>query len=180
MKVAVSGGAATPLATGLYNPWGLAVDSTSVYWTNNDSVMKVRLSGGSTQTLASTPGQHYGRGIAVNATSVYWTAPALDLSPVAGAVMKAPLGGGAPVTISSEEQNPVLIALDATNVYWINNGSGNGAKDGEVRTVPLAGGQPVTLISGQGGPSGLALDATNIYWSNGSDNADCALLRAPK
>jgi Stigma-specific protein, Stig1 len=79
---------------------GIAVDSTSVYWTNyyvTNAVMKVALGGGTSTTLAS--GESGSTGIALDATSVYWTN-------VDGTVKKVPLDGGAPITLASGQTTP--------------------------------------------------------------------------
>ncbi|HEX8790895.1 MAG TPA: hypothetical protein VF765_08070 [Polyangiaceae bacterium] len=65
----------------------IAVDTTSVYWTNNGTatdgaVIKASLAGTGAVTLAT--GQHEPTDIAIDATSVYWT----NLGD--GTVMKAP------------------------------------------------------------------------------------------
>lgn len=92
---AVSGGPAAfvTLASGQACPWGMAVDSTSVYWTTcgdptGGFVLKVPKVGGTVTTLAS--GDRLS-GIAVEADSVYWIAGSADASnPGSGAVMRVP------------------------------------------------------------------------------------------
>ena len=99
--------------------WCIAVDSTSVYWTNMENstdidVMRLVL-GGTEVTLASG---RYPWGIAVDSTSVYWTDTSL------GTVMKVPLDGGTATTLASGENHPAFVAVSATGVYWTNSGDG--------------------------------------------------------
>ncbi|HEX8790716.1 MAG TPA: hypothetical protein VF765_07175 [Polyangiaceae bacterium] len=74
--------------------------------------------------------------------------------------MKAPLAGGAPTTLASDQNQPFGIAVDESYVYWTEFGSRH------VMKVPIAGGTPVTIASNRLNPAGIAVDATSVYWTN--------------
>lgn len=170
MKVPLGGGATTTLDDNAgFNPFAIAVDSTSVYWVQEGngpavgSVMKVPRGGGTQVVLASAqaaPGS-----LAIDSTSVYWTNQgSIGTSNGDGAVLKIPLGGGALTTLASAQFQPSAIAVDSTSVYWINYGLGNGSADGTVMKVPLGGGTPTPIVSGQVSPRSLVVDSTSAYW----------------
>ena len=121
LKAPLDGGTAQTLASGQF-PIAMAVDGTSLYWTNEwgggGSVTKVPVSGGTPVTIATgiLPS-----GIAVDSTGVYWG----DTS--AGTVNVIPLDGGASTPIvrpilsvggTSNCGGPVAVAVDSTSVYW--------------------------------------------------------------
>jgi hypothetical protein len=95
MKAPLDGGTASTLASGA-GLGDLALDSTSVYWTDEEAglVLKMPLGGGAPSTLASDPSSFPGP-IAVDAEFVYWTE-------AIGNVKKVPLNGGVPKLITSQ------------------------------------------------------------------------------
>ena len=152
-------------------PDGIAVDATSVYWTDPGAaaIMKVPLGGGAPTTLASGPASS---GIAVDATSVYWTTNLYRNA----SVMRVPLGGGAPITLATGQNSPPGVAVDATSVYWTNcstllNPRAHRPRLDSVMKLPLGGGTiPTPLASYQVTPCAIAIavDATNVYWTGSS------------
>jgi hypothetical protein len=136
---------------------GIAVDATSVYWTNGD-VMKVPIGGGEAKALAVANATG---ALAVNQTSVFWAD--------SNALMKVAIAGGTPTTVASGSITG--IALDAANLYF--------AGDQRVIKVPLQGGTPTALASGQT-PTNLAVDAENAYWTNAvGSGGSSSIMKVP-
>ena len=167
----------------------IAVDATSVYWTNGN-LTKIPIGGGIPTTLA----RGAAGSLAVDSTSVYWTGT--------NGLLKVPTGGGDPTTLVSKPsvlvavnstsvystdgngtifgipvnggaiailatgQTPSSLAVDAANVYWTNYN--NGQPGGAVMKVSIAGGPPVMLAAGPRSPYAIAVDPTAVYWTTSS------------
>jgi len=157
VKVSLDGGSPVTLARNLEgSPLTVAVDATSVYWSNGKSILEVPLAGGTPKTLASANLSDIAQqtNLAVTASGVYAT--------TATTVLKIPLAGGAPTTLASS-QAPSSITADAANVYWTNLG---GNAPSAVVKVPASGGTPVTLsmLPMLAVPVAIAVDAMSVYW----------------
>jgi len=151
-KVPLDGGLVIPLyqeqLDGGTNPdtvgLGIAVDTTSVYWTNefpntsNGSVAKAPLSGvpnGGKPILLATH-QTMPSSIVTDGVNVYWT----NIGPNSGGaatVMRVPVDGvpdgGAPAVLLSNQNQPTGLAVDGTSVYWTTN---NAAGDSLMKLTP--------------------------------------------
>jgi hypothetical protein len=135
-------------------PWGLALDATNLYWSDNmrGEIMVAPKSGASPRVLATDTRPLE---LAVDATSIYWT----DQQ---GLVLKAPLQGGSPVTLASSSGETVGIAVDSAAVYFTTAGT----FDGLVGKVSIDGSGEQTLASGQGDPLDVAISESRVFWSN--------------
>jgi sugar lactone lactonase YvrE len=198
MKLPLSGGTPTTLASGQYWPDSVVVDRKNAYWTTHwveppwgadgmmtdkASVMRVALDGGKPIMLFSgttPPGQ-----IAVDATSVYWAYPGDRGNDfVDGAIVKLSVAGDDLTWITLPGQTrPWGVALDATNVYWTTLATSSGHyMNGSVMKVPLGGGTITTLASDQAEPSSVFVDSTTVYWTNScnpSPGWSCGVMGAP-
>ncbi len=134
VKAPIGGGTPTTLAAERPTPSSVRVDKTSVYWFEGlgwgrGAIMKVPIGGGAAFTIASAQSP---RAMAVGSDGVYWTDYAVytaDRGPEPTAtVKKAPLDGGAPVTLVMGNFDPGDVAVDGTSVFWLNASTMNGAR----------------------------------------------------
>lgn len=160
-KVPVGGGAATTLLSG-GNPYGIVLDSSNVYFTDDaGSVEKMTLAGANLVTLGTSSEP---TSITVDATNVYWTG-------AGNQVLKVPVGGGTTTTIASTAVS-FGIAVDSTGVYYTTGSTINKVAPGATA--------PVTLATGQSGSWGIATDATNVYWTNNTNGPGGTVMRLAK
>ncbi len=112
LKVPMAGGTVTTLSAAVGNPSGVAVDSSHVYWSDSGggshpAIFSVPIDGGTVSTLSS---QGPAWSLATDSTNVYYLSN--------GGVLRVPVSGGVPITISPYSQSgPGGIAVDSTSVY---------------------------------------------------------------
>jgi hypothetical protein len=110
--------------------------------------------------------------LVADATNLYWTSFASDV------VVKMPLGGGDPVTLTSGSGLLASrgLAVDGGYVYW--PADSRRTSTSSMLKVPVAGGDVVTLASGpESASSNIIVVGGNIYWT-AVDGAS-SLLRLP-
>ena len=171
-----------PLAPSVYtnasgfmgNPGPIAVDATSVYFTD--------INGGSTYIMKA-PSQTSGSAVTLSPGTTEMFGCATDSSYVyftnfgGGTVQRVSVNGGTPTTIASGQNLPFWIAVDGTNAYWSTHG-------GTIAMVDKAGmNAPKNLASGQATSGYLAIDKSYVYWTNyqcASDGGTCpSVMKVP-
>jgi hypothetical protein len=169
------GGICSPslVASGLSGAKRMALDATSVYWTNSGdgTVRTVSKQGGMIGVLASQVPSLYG--IAVDATSVYFTSEGTAGATFTdGSVLKVPnlkvppAGGSKPFVLAKGRKRPRALRIDSVNVTWLDHGID--VADGAALQCPLGGCGATTpnLVAAQlQTPYGLAIDTKRIYYT---------------
>jgi hypothetical protein len=170
MKVATTGGTATPLASSQPSPYYLVIDNASVYWTTNGvfgngGISRIAKSGGSVSTLASS--QYSPNGLAVDGTNVYFTN--VGFMTTMGNLNQVPVGGGTIVPLATAKSCSA-VAVNGSLVYWPD---GNGA----LLKTPVGGGTSVQIATGSAGS--VATDGTNLYWADVGTGNNGDIMRMP-
>ncbi len=198
-------GCLTTLAAGEDDSDRVAVDGTTVYWTNSNAsgmVRSIPIGGGAATSLVTSINGPVG--LALDANNVYFAVTS------GNNLRSVPLGGGASTTLLSGLSTPTDVALDTSYVYWTQDVAMGSimrclktacvpmvvapAQDeprhvatdgvnvywadyvtGTVMQTPVGGGVLTTLASGQVEPSGVAIDAANVYF----DTGDGTLRKVP-
>ncbi|HEX8789452.1 MAG TPA: protease pro-enzyme activation domain-containing protein [Polyangiaceae bacterium] len=158
---------ATVLAVTTTTPQGLAIDATTLYWSDGTNAMKMPKDGSSppatlgqvapfSEFSAVEPGP-----VAVDGANFYW------FSAATAGFEQVSIGGGAP-TFLAGGSNAASVASDGTHVFF--------DADDEIAVVPVGGGAE-TNIAPSTESFGMAIDSTNVYWTN---TATFGVMKVPK
>jgi hypothetical protein len=164
----LAGGATTSLAGGLVNPGRLAVNATTIYWTESGaysgcclvmgagSVRRIPLAGGSVTTAVANLDKP--SAISADDVTLVWSED--------WRIGRAPVSGGAAATVAAGiGTNMARIAISQSKVYIL-----DGAY---IKAVPLTGGSIEKLAASAGGAiddfavrtGDITADMDRIYWT---------------
>jgi hypothetical protein len=169
--VPLAGGSTTVLATGQAGVDRIALDAAHVYFSTNDSVLRVLKDGSAPPvTLAQDP---FPVGIAVDAARIYWTSYQFD-----GSIMTCSLAACMPEVLAANQAYPDTIVIDGVNAYWTNHAHSD---RGQVVQMPLQGGPIVSLTTGQVYPLAVVADTASVYFSDSfsGPSATSSIVKAP-
>jgi hypothetical protein len=143
----------------------IAVDTTRVYWTDQESVRSCAIIGCACTPTTIALGLSQPPGVTAAGCNVYWTEWAHG-SPYTGTVSTCPTVGcgTVPTVLATGQGGPLALTADDQHVFWVDTYEDGGpiwecspsGCDGGARIVANANGNPYAITS----------DATNLYWAN--------------
>ena len=150
-------GPATPvqIVPGLYNPGGIAIDGSYVYWANPEAgtIGRARLDGSEANPALIT-GLQNPCNVAVGNGRLYW----LDWQGIG----RANLDGSEPGPGFVGTTGGCGLAVDASYLYWGQYGTiGRARLDGSEANPDF--------ITGVGAVGAIALDGSHLYWTDRPD-----------
>jgi DNA-binding beta-propeller fold protein YncE len=162
-SITFAGVQTTVPASGLYYPFGVAVDAAGDVFiadTYNSRVVKIPAGGGAQTTVGS--GLNMPGGVAVDGAGDVFIADAYN-----SRVVEVPAGGGAQTTVGSGLSYPYGVAVDAAGDVFITDSGNN-----RVVEVPASGGPQTTVpASGLKYPIGVAVDGAGDVFIGDAGNS---------
>ena len=147
-------------STGGYNPQGVAVDPSYIYWATNWSrpgadrpaIMRARLDGSDVQRIAEIAvANEQPEGVAVDADHVFWAKACTNHTVGYGDIGRSDLDGSNP-TVTSGMPCPIGIAVDGDDLYFSNYSTG------KIGRLPADGSSTTpTWLTGVTGDWGVAV-----------------------
>ncbi len=163
-RVPVSGGPVTALSPD-DSAWGLVLAGGNIIYATGSfglpsiqMVKSVPIDGGAPTNLYSPPDNAGVNSLVADSANVY-------LAVNDGNIVRVPLGGGAPTTIATGQEDNVWLAIDPEYLYW----GANSIEGTIIRKMALGGGPVVDLGTAPLPANGVAVDATYVYFTSGGD-----------
>jgi len=148
----IAGGTPRILVSSSWSLEGIAIDSTTIYYSTygGGSIMTLPLGGGVPSTFAS--GLERPIGVAVDALNLYYA----DFE--SGFIFEIPITGGSATPIVPEDTGTAGVAVRSNTLYWA-------SPPGVLDEMPVTGGTTSTLGADQVHAFGIAVDHTTVYWT---------------
>ncbi len=153
-------------------PLGLAVDSDAIYWNTSDRVLRLPLSGGEVQTLAS--GLNSLKELILRGDNLYVSRAPIPArrdrrgaASAEGVILRIPTRPGTVTTLATSRFVASGLTVDEEFAYWSLDETADFSDiSAAILKVPLAGGVTTTLASRQEEPLGMFVTDSSLYWVN--------------